>query len=118
MAVSDCIGVLIAGSAAGSPAALGAWMLLKEVAAQDPAAPSWHFLQQRWTAVRATAAAAAQPAPDAAAADDKDGQLQQHSSDHQGLADEAAALLLVISHTAAGFPPAQAEALAAELLQV
>lgn len=34
------------------------------------------------------------------------------------MSDEAASLLLVISHTTAGFPKEQAEELAAELLQV
>eukprot|EP00775_Hariotina_reticulata_P011091 gene11092-11246_t len=114
VAVARGLQAVISGTVAGSPAALGAWMLLKEVAAQDPAAPSWQFLQQRWTTVRATAAAPPPPraAPGAAAAAGQD-----YSSDHPGLADEAAALLLVISHTAAGFPASQAEALAAELLQ-
>ena len=42
----------------GSPEALGAWMLLKEVAGQEPGAPSWQFLQARWGALQAAARAA------------------------------------------------------------
>jgi hypothetical protein len=102
-----------AGTPTGSSSALGAYILLKEIAAQDPAAPSWQFLQQRWAAVRASAAAAAAGAGGGPAAD---GQGAAASS--AGLAEEAAALLLVISETAAGFPADQAQALAAELLQV
>jgi hypothetical protein len=79
--------------------------VLREVAAQDSSAPNWHFLQDRWTAVKQRAAG-------------------QASGSHAGgaeeacITDEAASLLLVISHTTAGFPKEQAEQLAAELLQV
>jgi hypothetical protein len=85
------------GCPAGSTAALGAYMLMREVASQEPNAPSWQFLQDRWSATTAGAAAGG------------------HIG---GESDEAAALLLVISKTAEGFPPAQAAALATELLQV
>ncbi|KAF8073170.1 Ncapd3 [Scenedesmus sp. PABB004] len=100
---------VIAGTPTGSASALGAYALLKEVAAQDVAAPSWRFLQQRWAAVRDSAAAAAQHG----AAGDVAGSAAAVA----GLADEAAAVLLVITQTAAGFPADQAQALAAELLQ-
>lgn len=94
---------LHAGFPAGSAAALGAWTVLREVAAQDPSAPRWQFLQERWTAVKAHAA----------------GHAGRHASGEEaGVTDEAASLLLVISHTTAGFPKEQAEELAAELLQV
>jgi hypothetical protein len=81
--------------------------VLREVAAQDPSAPSWQFLQERWTAVKQQAARRAGP----------------HAAELVGgegaaVTDEAASLLLVISHTTAGFPKEQAEELAAELLQV
>lgn len=114
----------LTGTPAGSPSALGAWILLKELAAQDPAAPSWQFLQKRWAAVRATAAgaghsAAAQALETISESDEQHGvEAKQSSSTGIGLADEAASLLLVISQTAAGFPAEQAEELAAELLQV
>jgi hypothetical protein len=119
--------LLLAGTPTGSSAALGAYILLKEIAAQEPAAPSWQFLQQRWAAVRASAAAAGAPASqagDAAAAAGSAMSASQAASGQAaaassaGLAEEAAALLLVISETAAGFPAEQAQALAAELLQV
>jgi hypothetical protein len=122
---------LFAGTANGSSAALGAYILLKEIAAQDPAAPSWQFLQQRWAAVRASAAAAAAgagPAASDAAAGSVAAASQAGAgpsaaaaaaaASSAGLAEEAAALLLVISETAAGFPAEQAQALAAELLHV
>lgn len=105
-----------AGTPTGSSAALGAYILLKEIAAQEPAAPSWQFLQQRWAAVRASAAAAAS-ASSAGAAGSQASQGAAAGSAAR-LAEEAAALLLVISETAAGFPADQAQALAAELLQV
>jgi hypothetical protein len=92
-----------AGFPAGSAAALGAWTVLREVAAQDPSAPSWQFLQERWTAVKARAAGHTAAAS---------------AGEEAGVSDEAASLLLVISHTTAGFPKEQAEELAAELLQV
>lgn len=91
-----------AGFPAGSAAALGAWTVLREVAAQDPSAPSWQFLQDRWTAVKQRAA----------------GHAPGAGADEAGVTDEAASLLLVISHTTAGFPKEQAEELATELLQV
>lgn len=72
------------------------------MAAQDPSAPSWQFLQERWTAVKACAA----------------GHAGGSSGEQAGVTDEAASLLLVISHTTAGFPKEQAEELAAELLKV
>jgi hypothetical protein len=104
LSVCLCLCVsLLSGFPAGSAAALGAWTVLREVAAQDPSAPSWQFLQQRWTAVKQRAAGA--HAPGAAA-------------EEAGVTDEAASLLLVISHTTAGFPKEQAEELATELLQV
>jgi hypothetical protein len=129
-----CYRLLLAGTPTGSSAALGAYILLKEIAAQDPAAPSWQFLQQRWAAVRASAAAAAAGAGPAAS-DDAAGSAAAAAASQAaggqaaaaaaaaaassaGLAEEAAALLLVISETAAGFPAEQAQALAAELLQV
>ena len=72
--------------------------MLVEVAAQDPAAPSWQFLQRRWEELRGGgggggggAAAAAQ---------------------------EGAMLLWVISHAASRFPAADAATLASGLLQV
>jgi hypothetical protein len=128
--------LLLAGTPTGSSAALGAYILLKEIAAQDPAAPNWQFLQQRWAAVRASAAAAAAgagPAASDAAACSAAAAASQTAgagsnaaaaaaaaaaASSAGLAEEAAALLLVISETAAGFPAEQAQALAAELLQV
>lgn len=94
--------MLPAGFPAGSAAALGAWTVLREVAAQDPSAPSWQFLQERWTAVKQRAA----------------GHVHEPGAEEAGVTDEAASLLLVISHTTAGFPKEQAEELATELLQV
>jgi hypothetical protein len=57
--VAKGVEAFVSGVSSGSAEALGAWMLLKEVAAQEPAAPSWQFLQQRWAALQAAAAAAA-----------------------------------------------------------
>ncbi|WIA29655.1 hypothetical protein OEZ86_012141 [Tetradesmus obliquus] len=114
-AVARGLEAVIAGTPTGSSAALGAYILLKEIAAQEPAAPSWQFLQQRWAAVRASAAAAAS-ASSAGAAGSQASQGAAAGSAAR-LAEEAAALLLVISETAAGFPADQAQALAAELLQ-
>lgn len=74
------------------------------MAAQDPSAPCWQFLQARWTAVKQRAAGQGA----AAGAEGEDA----------GVTDEAASLLLVISHTTAGFPKEQAEELSTELLQV
>lgn len=79
--------------------------MLREVAAQDPSAPNWHFLQDRWTAVKQRAAGQAS-------------RSHAGGAEEAGITDEAASLLLVISHTTAGFPKEQAEQLAAELLQV
>lgn len=93
------------GFPAGSPAALGAWTVLREIAAQDPSAPSWAFLQERWTAVKQRAACGHTGTVGAA-------------EEEAGVTDEAASLLLVISHTTAGCPKEQAEELAGELLQV
>ena len=78
--------------------------MLREVAAQDPSAPNWQFLQERWTAVKQRAAG--QHAPGAA------------QGEEAGVTDEAASLLLVISHTTAGFPRAQAEELRAPAVRV
>ncbi|KAF6260358.1 non-SMC mitotic condensation complex subunit 1-domain-containing protein [Scenedesmus sp. NREL 46B-D3] len=130
-AVARGLEAVIAGTPTGSSAALGAYVLLKEIAAQDPAAPSWQFLQQRWAAVRAAAASAgpaSSQAGDAVAAAAGSAALPGQAAGGQaaaaaaaagpaGLAEEAAALLLVISETAAGFPAEQARSLAAELLQ-
>ncbi|GFR51612.1 hypothetical protein Agub_g14038 [Astrephomene gubernaculifera] len=69
----------------------GAWMLLVEVAGQDPAAPSWQFLQRCWGELQAAGAGAS--------------------------AQEGAMLLWVISHAASRFPAADATNLAAGLLQ-
>jgi hypothetical protein len=79
--------------------------VLREVAAQDPSAPNWHFLQDRWTVVKQRAAGQASGS-------------HAGGAEEAGITDEAASLLLVISHTTAGFPKEQAEQLAAELLQV
>jgi hypothetical protein len=82
-------------------------VVLREVAAQEPSAPSWQFLQERWAAVKARAAAAR---TDGDAGGDAGG------ADAFSASDEAASLLLVISHTTAGCPRTAAEALARELL--
>ena len=39
------------GTGNGGKEVEGAWMLMVEVSVQDPAAPSWEFLQVRRTAV-------------------------------------------------------------------
>ncbi|KXZ45555.1 hypothetical protein GPECTOR_53g141 [Gonium pectorale] len=69
----------------------GAWMLLVEVAGQDPSAPSWQFLQRCWGELQAAGAGAS--------------------------AQEGAMLLWVISHAASRFPAADAANLSAGLLQ-
>jgi hypothetical protein len=58
------------GVPSGSPEALGAWALLREVAAQQPAAPSWQFLQQRWGELQRAAAAAAHHGEDGGGGDE------------------------------------------------
>jgi condensin-2 complex subunit D3 len=84
-------------------AARGAWMLLREVAAQDPSAVSWRFLQARWgELLRRDAAAAAGGAS---------------SSSSGSAAEEGALLLMVISHAARNFPADQARALGEQLLR-
>lgn len=101
--------------------------MLKEIATQVPSAPSWKFLRQRWAAVRATAAGAGHSAAqqvleviqeESEGLGGESAALQNGGRNAAGLAEEAAALLLVISQTAAGFPREQADELAAELLQV
>lgn len=74
---------------------LGAWVLLEQVASQEPKAPSWQFLKSRWEALKGGAA-----------------------SNTQDAAEEGARLLWVISHSATRFPMAEAQALAEQLLQV
>lgn len=74
-------------------------MLLKEVSAQEPSAPSWQALQERWAALQAGGSSTAE-----------DG-----SGDESG--ETGALLLLVISHAAANFPRGQADELAAQLLR-
>lgn len=82
------------------PAVHGAWMFLTEVAALDASAPSWQFLQEWWTKLRAADGATA-------AADGGSGVG----------AEEGAQLLWVISHAAARFPESEAAPLAKQLLQ-
>jgi hypothetical protein len=67
------------------------------VAAQDACAPSWEFLQERWAGLQRQGRGAGAEAR---------------------VAEEGAQLLLVISHAAEKFPPAQAQRLAADLLEV
>ena len=100
----------------GSREALGAWALLKEVAAQDARAPSWQFLQQRWAALQAASAAAHRDA-DAAGADEAAADGGADAPCAMAAAEEGALLLLVISAAAESFPRAQGAALAAELLR-
>ncbi len=68
-------------------------MVLVEVAAQDPGAPSWKFLQRCWGELQAAGAGEAS-------------------------AQEGAMLLWVISHAASRFPAADAANLTSGLLQV
>jgi condensin-2 complex subunit D3 len=89
-----------------SAATRGAWMLLREVAAQDPSAVSWRFLQARWGELLRRDAAAA--AVGAAAAS---------SSSAASTDEEGALLLMVISHAARNFPADQARALGEQLLR-
>ncbi|KAG2425453.1 hypothetical protein HXX76_013663 [Chlamydomonas incerta] len=77
----------------------GAWLVLVEVAAQDPAAPSWQFLQRRWEELRGGGGGGGGGGSSGAAAQ------------------EGAMLLWVISHAASRFPAADAAALASGLLQ-
>jgi hypothetical protein len=56
--IAKGVEAFVEGVPSGSAEALGAWMLLKEVAGQDATAPSWQFLQHRWAALQAAAAAA------------------------------------------------------------
>ncbi|KAG2488406.1 hypothetical protein HYH03_013090 [Edaphochlamys debaryana] len=82
----------------------GAWMVLVEVAACDPTAPSWPFLQRCWDELQAGGGAAAGGGGGAAAA---------------AAGQEGAMLLWVISHAATSpkFPAGDAADLAAGLLQ-
>jgi condensin-2 complex subunit D3 len=123
--------VVIQSSGMGSREALGGWLLLKEVTAQDPKAPCWQLLQQRWRALQAAAAAyaveglgVAGAAVDAAqeegaAAGTAAGAAGSDQHDKlSAVAEEGAALLLVISNAAESFPDGQAAELADELLKV
>jgi condensin-2 complex subunit D3 len=74
----------------------------REVAAQEPGAPSWEFLQARWAELQGRGGG------DAGAGGEGEGRA----------AEEGAQLLLVISHAAEKFPAAQAQHLAADLLKV
>ncbi|KAG2440678.1 hypothetical protein HYH02_010257 [Chlamydomonas schloesseri] len=76
----------------------GAWLVLVEIAAQDPSAPSWQFLQRRWEELRGGKGGSGGGAGGAAA-------------------QEGAMLLWVISHAASRFPAADAADLASGLLQ-
>ena len=78
--------------------ALGAWLLLEQVASQDPKAPSWQFLKGRWAALQSAGGS---------------GEGGRGSG-----AEEGARLLWVISHAATRFPLAEADTLAKELMQV
>ncbi len=117
--IAHGVEAFVSGVPSGSPEALGAWMLLKEVAGQEPAAPSWQFLQGRWTALQQAAAAAHHhDEQDAAAAPaGAEGGGEGAAGPSLALAEEGALLLLVISAAAESFPAAQASALAAQLLQ-
>jgi hypothetical protein len=78
-----------------SDAVEGGWLLLSELAALEPAAPSWAFLQGRWRELHGAAGGA-----------------------EGGVAAQEGALLLwAISHAAVRFPPGDALALASQLLQ-
>lgn len=87
------------------------------MAAQDPSAPNWQFLQDRWTAVKRRAAGYGSSSSDSDSNGGGGGEGDAAAA-AEGVTDEAASLLLVISHTTAGFPKETAEELAAELLQV
>ncbi len=108
----------------------GAWLLLAEVAAQDPSAPSWEFLQvfSRFPA----------PSKELPLGNPTGCSLYLKGSGYreyewcpqeawervkaggaQGGRDKDGALLLrVIAHAAGRFPPAKAAALAGDLLEV
>ncbi|GLI65850.1 hypothetical protein VaNZ11_009480, partial [Volvox africanus] len=75
----------------------GAWMLLVEVAGQDPAAPSWQFLQRCWSELQRGCAGA--------------------GADSEASSQEGAMLLWVISHAASRFPDEDAANLASGLLK-
>lgn len=78
----------------------GAWLLYAEVAAADPAAPSWHFLQEQWEHVK--------------------GDIAGQSAGGGGsvpASASAAKLLRTIALAAAEFPGPQAQRLAVQLLQ-
>ncbi|GIL49185.1 hypothetical protein Vafri_5652 [Volvox africanus] len=75
----------------------GAWMLLVEVAGQDPAAPSWQFLQRCWSELQRGGAGA--------------------GADAEASSQEGAMLLWVISHAASRFPDEDAANLASGLLE-
>lgn len=85
--------------------ALGCWMLLREVAVVDPAAPSWAFLQSAWGSLQAQRRTGSRSGASAAVRDSESGE-------------EEAALLWVVSHSALKVPPGEAERLARSLLQV
>ncbi|GAX77789.1 hypothetical protein CEUSTIGMA_g5232.t1 [Chlamydomonas eustigma] len=87
----------LANSSRTSPAAMGAWLLLEQVASQDPKAPSWKFLKVQWEAMRAAAAVGL--------------------SCTASVAQEGSRLLWVISHAAMRFPPEEASELAKDLVQ-
>lgn len=128
--------VVIQSSGMGSREALGGWLLLKEVTAQDPRAPSWQLLQQRWRALQAAAAAYAVEGLGVAGASQggaveeaahEEGSAAGNAAGAAGsdqhdklsaVAEEGAALLLVISNAAESFPDGQAAELADELLKV
>ncbi|BDA42617.1 probable condensin complex subunit 1 at C-terminar half [Coccomyxa sp. Obi] len=90
--VAAAMQTIISQQGMATEAVSGAWLLLAEVSAQDPSAPSWEFLQDAWERVKAGGAQGGR---------DKDGAL----------------LLRVIAHAAGRFPPAQAAALAGDLLK-
>ncbi|GLC77673.1 hypothetical protein PLESTF_001971200 [Pleodorina starrii] len=73
----------------------GAWMVLVEVAGQDPSAPSWQFLHRCWTELQAAGA----------------------GGGTEVSAQEGAMLLWVISHAASRFPAGDAANLASGLLE-
>lgn len=95
-----CAGLqrLLEGSGAEQEA-LGAWRLLMEVSAHEPAGPSWEFLHSRWAAL----------------SDGHEGAAGQQAA---AAGETQAALLKVIANAAAVFPPAEASKLSEDLLKV